>query len=112
MMDMRRGLALFCLLTTLGFGVQATGQELGFTGFLTDVEQVPIDGSVELQFELFTQEVGGGALWSETQQAQVSEGRLNAKLGRNTALPEDPRHFRFSVPQYSITSMKSAPVVR
>lgn len=54
--------------------------------FLTDASGVPVDGSVELEFNIYDAETGGTALYTETQTVQADAGALTAYLGKNSAL--------------------------
>ena len=50
-------------------------------GVLTDADDVPIDGDVELSFALYEAETGGTAQWSESQTIAFTDGLFTAYLG-------------------------------
>jgi hypothetical protein len=55
-------------------------------GVLTDSTGTPIDTSVSAVFSLYTSEVGGTAIWTETQSVLVEDGLFTAYLGEVTTL--------------------------
>ncbi len=60
---------------------------ISYQGFLTGSDGNPMDGTVNLQFELYTAETGGSALWSETQNnVSVSNGYFSVMLGSVTPI--------------------------
>ncbi len=62
---------------------------IGFQGRLSDDIGDAINETVNITFSLYDVEVGGTALWSETQAVDVTEGLFNVTLGNITPLDED-----------------------
>lgn len=54
---------------------------ISYQGQLNDDSGVPIDGSVDMTFSLYDVDVGGAALWTESQPVGVVNGIFNVKLG-------------------------------
>jgi hypothetical protein len=54
--------------------------------FLTDSQGVPVDGSVELEFNIYDASTNGAVLYSETQTVQADAGALTAYLGETAEL--------------------------
>jgi hypothetical protein len=54
---------------------------LSYQAYLTDPTGTPVDGTVEIRFALYAVDVGGIALWAETQTVSVDRGLMNAELG-------------------------------
>jgi hypothetical protein len=54
--------------------------------FLTDAQGVPVDGSVELEFNIYDDPTNGTVLFTETQTVQANAGALTAYLGSNEDL--------------------------
>ncbi|MFV1980565.1 MAG: hypothetical protein ACC655_05365 [Rhodothermia bacterium] len=74
---------------------QAPG-EIGQQGILTDSLGNPItSGTFDLSFNLYSEEEGGGSLWSETQSVTVEEGLYSVQLGSVTpiSLPFDAQYW-------------------
>lgn len=60
---------------------------ISYQGFLTDDLGDPVDGPVNLQFDLFKDSSGGISLWTETHNAvQVDQGYFAVQLGSITPL--------------------------
>jgi len=64
----------------------AAPQLVPVQGVLTDSAGTPIDTSVTTVFSIYASEVGGTALWTETQDVLVEDGLFTAYLGDVTAL--------------------------
>lgn len=81
---------LFALtLTVQAYGAPAL---LSYQGFVTDDQDVPLDGPANLEFALFATATGGTALWTEAHAGvPVTDGIFHAVLGSVTAL--DPALF-------------------
>jgi len=63
---------------------------IDYQGKLTDSDGNPIEGTVSITFSIYDVEIGGAALWTETQNAvEVSDGLFHILLGSETAFPED-----------------------
>lgn len=54
--------------------------------YLTDSSGVPIDGNVDLEFNIYNAATGGEVLFSETQTVQANAGAFTAYLGTNSEL--------------------------
>ncbi|QDG49579.1 hypothetical protein FIV42_02135 [Persicimonas caeni] len=54
--------------------------------YLTDSSGVPIDGDVDLEFNIYDAATGGAVLFSETQTVQANAGAFTAYLGTNSEL--------------------------
>jgi hypothetical protein len=55
-------------------------------GILTNAAGTPVDGSIGMRFTLYSADVGGVILWSETQTVLLEDGLFAAYLGDVTAL--------------------------
>ncbi|MBM4386544.1 MAG: hypothetical protein FJ088_02330, partial [Deltaproteobacteria bacterium] len=65
-----------------GFASGDVPGEIAFQGFLTDSEGAPVNGNMEMGFDLFDSDSGGESLgWSENQEVSVSDGLFNLFLG-------------------------------
>jgi len=64
----------------------AAPQLVPVQGVLTDTAGTPIDTSITAVFSLYTTEVGGTALWTETQSLLVEDGLFTAYMGDVTTL--------------------------
>jgi len=66
----------------------AVPQAVPYQGQLTSAAGVPVNGVVNITFNLYTAATGGVALWSETHHGvNVSKGLFNVTLGSVTAFP-------------------------
>jgi hypothetical protein len=62
-------------------------QAVNYQGFLVDDAGTPVDGPVDLQFDLYKSAGGGSSLWSESQASvPVAEGYFVVRLGSVTPL--------------------------
>ncbi|HUL43774.1 MAG TPA: hypothetical protein VLY03_05410 [Bacteroidota bacterium] len=82
-------LGFFFLLFTL----QTVGQvpnTFSYQGLLTTTAGTPVvDGNYKLQFDLFTDSIGGSSFWTEVDSSvSVHRGTFSALLGSATALPD------------------------
>lgn len=60
---------------------------VAYRAYLTDQNGDPIDGSVNLTFSLYTDTVGGTAIWTETHNTVVvAQGNIAVRLGTLTPL--------------------------
>lgn len=69
---------------------------MSFQGILTNTDGSPLtDGSYSVGFTLYTQESGGAALWSESQNIAVTKSLFNVTLGVNVPLnlPFDKQYW-------------------
>ena len=64
----------------------AAPQLVPVQGVLTDSAGIPIDSSATMTFSIYTSEVGGTAIWTETQDVLVEDGLFTAYLGDVTAI--------------------------
>lgn len=63
---------------------------MNYQGFLTDNNEVPIDGSRNLKFEIYSVLIGGSVLWSESHfGVAISGGSFSVVLGSSSPLPQD-----------------------
>jgi hypothetical protein len=73
-----------------GLAVADVPGKINYQGKLTDDLGNPVTLETEVTFALYTQGVGGGAIWSETQTVSVIDGIFNVLLGRlNPLQPDD-----------------------
>jgi hypothetical protein len=89
---MKRGLLVASLLGLVGLGLVSNAYAevpgtVSFTGRLSD-SAGPVQGSVDLQLELFDAESGGSVVWNESQTAQAQEGLVYIELGAVTPLDD------------------------
>ena len=69
---------------------QGVPQAMSYQGYVTDLTGTPVaDGNYDFTFTIYTSEVAGAAIWSETHPSvQVSKGLFTAMLGRgNPPMP-------------------------
>ncbi len=91
--------SVFILALILGATLQLSAQIpnlISYQGILTnDMGQVFPDGDYSLEIQLFAQNSGGVALWSETHTTPVSNGFFQLTLGSITpfSLPFDQQYF-------------------
>ncbi|MBW2263105.1 MAG: hypothetical protein JRG91_14120 [Deltaproteobacteria bacterium] len=84
---MNKHLAAIAVLGLLASPARAAAPELiPLQGVLTDDTGTPVDGSITVVFSIYTTEIGGTAVWSETQDLYVENGFFTAYLGDVTAL--------------------------
>ncbi len=85
------GLGLLLLVTACG--TPALQNLIHYQGRLSDSLGNPINGNRNMTFRLYTEETGGSAIWSETQNGvPVTNGLFIVALGANTALDETAFH--------------------
>lgn len=86
----RAGPARFPLALFLAFMVQAAGAEvLVVQGQLTDVQGLPWNGPVPIEFGIYDSPVNGSRLWVEAQEVEVLDGLFSATLGDVLPFAED-----------------------
>jgi hypothetical protein len=61
-------------------------------GYLTDASNTAVNGTVQIQFQIYSAATGGTAIYSETQAVAVDHGSLTVYLGSN--VPLDMKLFR------------------
>jgi hypothetical protein len=61
-------------------------------GYLTDASNTAVNGTVQIQFQIYSTATGGTAIYSETQAVSVDQGSLTVYLGSN--VPLDMKLFR------------------
>ncbi|MBK9247150.1 MAG: hypothetical protein IPM69_03325 [Ignavibacteria bacterium] len=69
---------------------------MSFQGILTNPDGTPLtDGTYSLGFALYTQETGGTAIWTESQNIAVTKSLFNVTLGSNVPLnlPFDKQYW-------------------
>ena len=69
---------LGCLLASTAAAVPS---QMATQGRFLDANGAPVNGPVEVTFRLMDSDVGGGAVWSETQSLSVVNGFYTALLG-------------------------------
>ncbi len=74
------------LISAIAFSVPT---EITFQGRLTDDLGVPIEGTDDITFEIYSAESGGTMLWSETQSVFFRNGLYHVSLGEITPLTEE-----------------------
>lgn len=82
---------LMILLTALFVGLPAVGSAevpayLPVQAYLTDSEEAPVDGEVELEFSLYDAATEGDQVYNETLQVEANDGAVTAYLGENQEL--------------------------
>jgi Collagen triple helix repeat (20 copies) len=88
---MARKLTLSALTSTLGL-LWATGASaqvpslLNQQGRLFDADGVPLEGSVDFEFAVYSSASGGTPVWSETQSVTLDEGYYSVRLGTVTPI--------------------------
>jgi hypothetical protein len=76
-----------CLLFLVSFVYAVIPQQINVQGKLSDLYGAPLDGNFKFVFNLYTQEVGGSSVFSETTESlNVKNGIFNYLLGTNTPL--------------------------
>lgn len=82
------GIITMVFLFFLGFSTAdaAIPYTINYQGYLTDSTGLPVNGTVSMTFSLYTGAVGGTALWTETQNVDVSGGIYSVILGSFTSL--------------------------
>lgn len=79
------------LCVTASMAAQTIPHLVSYQGRLTDSENQPLeDGAYTLIINLYTQETGGSAIWSETHQVSTMDGYFNILLGAITPLDSLP----------------------
>jgi hypothetical protein len=79
---MRLTILVSLLVLALAVGAAAVPQTMSYQGLLRDAVGDPVpDGVYNLTFRLWTQDIGGGVLWVETQSVTTDEGVFNVILG-------------------------------
>ncbi len=63
---------------------------LHYQGYVTDPQGEPIQGTLQMTFSLYQNQLGGDAFWSETQPIAVSKGVFTAVLGAKLSNPLSP----------------------
>jgi len=79
-------IAILGLFVAAPLAQAAAPQLVPVQGVLTDSTGTPIDTSVTAVFSIYTSEVGGTALWTETQSVLVEDGLFTAYMGDVTTL--------------------------
>ena len=65
----------------------AIPQQIAFQGKLTDTQNQPLEGEIQMTFSLFKSKTGGTALWSEAKPVTVTQGLFSTQLGDTTLFP-------------------------
>ena len=93
--------ALAAVLVAVAVSLAAVPQTINFQGYLADSGGTPVNGTVQMQFKLYSsQSVTATPLWSETHQSvQVADGRYSVVLGNGSPTPV-PINLPFDMPYY------------
>ena len=76
------------LLSLVAGGLNAQNRVTTYQGNLIDVvSKLPMTGTVQMTFELYTTQVGGSQLWSEIQNVTLDNGYFNVYLGSVNPFP-------------------------
>jgi hypothetical protein len=102
---------IFCSICTIVFqlvlGISPSSAAIPYTinyqGYLTNSTGAPVDGTVSMTFSLYTAAAGGTALWTETQNVDVSGGIYSVILGSLSTLTP----LAFDVPYWLGVRMAS-----
>ena len=76
-------------------GHTAIPQTINYQGYLTNAEGVPVNGTVQMVFSIYNVDTGGTALWTEIQNAMLTQGVYNLTLGEVT-----PMTLTFDIPYH------------
>jgi len=74
-------LSLFLLLFVVPSGFGAIPLSINYQGFLGSNSGVPVDGSVNIVFRIYSSETATTALWSNSQSVVVQQGVFSVQLG-------------------------------
>lgn len=74
-------LAALMILTVPLVSYSAVPQTINYQGYLTDKNNVPVNGVTSITFSIYDVNAGGTALWTETQSIDVSAGVYSVELG-------------------------------
>jgi hypothetical protein len=93
--------ALSAVLVAAAVSVAAVPQTISYQGYLTDSGGTPVNGTVQMQFKLYSsQSTTAVPLWSETHQSvQVTQGSYGIVLGNGSPTPV-PINLPFDMPYY------------
>jgi hypothetical protein len=67
-------------------GHAAIPRKINYQGYLTDSYGVPVDGTLQMTFGIYSVDAGGTPLWTEAQNVTVMGGVYNVTLGNVTAI--------------------------
>jgi len=62
---------------------------ISYQGNITDQQNKPYLGPIQMTIEMYSSETGGLLLWTETQNVSLNNGYFNIYLGSLTPLPID-----------------------
>ena len=89
-MNKRKLILLTAITLTLVFGLLAdVPNVIGYQGRLTENDGTPLNENISITFTIYDYETGGTALWTETQNVEVSNGLFSVLLGESESLPTD-----------------------
>ncbi|HEX4354036.1 MAG TPA: hypothetical protein VHZ95_14005, partial [Polyangiales bacterium] len=89
-------LAMLCPLTVVAPAFADVPSLLPIQGYLTDKQNLAIDGSKSVSFRLYTTATGGTALHDETLPLVIAKGYFTAYLGDDSTNPLDFKTLRDS----------------
>ncbi len=76
------------LLSLIAGGLNAQNRVTTYQGSLIDAtSDLPMTGTVQMTFELYTSQIGGSQLWSEIQNVTLEKGFFNVYLGSVNPFP-------------------------
>ena len=78
---MTRAASLILILLLSPVALAAAPPYYPLQGFLTDSQNQPLDGPISVKFSVYTSDIGGTLLWSETQSVAVNNGVFTVYLG-------------------------------
>ena len=76
----------------------AIPQKINYQGYLTNAVGIPINGSIQMAFSIYTDATGGTPLWTETHTVNVASGIYDVVLGEGS--PPVPIILTFDAPYY------------
>ena len=82
-----QSLATLLIIFSVKLALAVVPSAMNYQGHLTDSSSVPIDGPVTMVFAIYDVEIGGTALWSESQAVTVSQGVFSVELGGISPFP-------------------------
>lgn len=86
--NLSKAIAVFLLLVVFKPALAVVPATLNYQAYLTDDNDVPIDGTADVTVSIYNVEVGGVPLWSETRPGTtVSNGIISVELGSIVPFP-------------------------
>jgi|GEM_PF-5414702 len=89
MRPLLRNLIILLLALTPTLALAATPAKINYQGLLTNAGGTPVsNGSYSVTFKIYTDSIGGIALWTETKFVTTSSGLFSTMLGSVTPIPD------------------------